>query len=129
MTPFFIEALAYVHLYLTVPDDAATAAVVEAPAMAKEDAFEALLLYLSESLLELLYKFAELDVLLGLYLLELDEYPVPIRQVLLADIQLLPQGIPFLQFLAETGKEKDKLKIATDTDVKIIFLTRPIPSP
>ncbi|MEI9600669.1 hypothetical protein MNY66_06340 [Moellerella wisconsensis] len=129
MTPFFIEALAYVHLYLTESDDEATAAVVEAPAMAKEDAFEALPLYLSESLLELLYRFDELDVLLGLYLLELDEYPVPIRQVLLADMQLLPQGIPFLQFLAEAGKEKDKLKIATDTDVKIIFLTRPMLSP
>lgn len=117
------------HLYLTESDDEATAAVVEAPAIAKEDTFEALLLYLSESLLELLYRFAEFDVLLGLYLLELDEYPVPIRQVLLADIQLLPQGIPFLQFLAEAGKEKDKLKITTDTDVKIIFLARLIPSP
>lgn len=99
------------HLYLTESDDEATAAVVEAPAIAKEDAFEALLLYLSESLLELLYRFAEFDVLLGLYLLELDEYPVPIRQVLLADIQLLPQGIPFLQFLAEAGKEKDNSKL------------------
>lgn len=79
--------------------------------------------------LELLYRFDELEFLVDLYVLELDEYPVPIRQVLLADIQLLPQGIPFLQFLAEAGKEKDKLKIATDTDVKIIFLARPIPSP
>ena len=117
------------HLYLTESDDEATAAVVDAPAIAKEDAFEALLLYLSESLLELLYKFDELELLLDLYVFELDEYPVPIRQVLLADIQLLPHGIPFLQFLAEVGKEKDRLKIATDTEVRIIFLALPMSSP
>ncbi|KPD02303.1 hypothetical protein M992_2305 [Moellerella wisconsensis ATCC 35017] len=66
--------MAYEHLYfIKSDDDAATTDVIDAPAIAKDDAFNALLLYLLESLLERLYKLDKLELLLRLYVFELDE--------------------------------------------------------